>query len=94
MKVSKHNSEHYTWGEQCDGWHLVKNKDLSVIHERMPPYTSEARHYHQHSRQFFYVLSGTAILELDGQRIILHTGEGVEVSPCNPHQMKNESPMT
>ena len=36
MKVSKQNAEHYVWGGKCDGWHLVKNKDVSIIHERMP----------------------------------------------------------
>lgn len=36
MKISKANAEHYLWGGDCDGWHLVKNQNLSVIHERMP----------------------------------------------------------
>lgn len=35
-KVSKENAEHYVWGGSCDGWHLVKGQELSVIHERMP----------------------------------------------------------
>lgn len=30
MKMSKHIAEHYIWGDNCDGWHLVKNQDLSV----------------------------------------------------------------
>lgn len=36
MKISKANAEHYLWGGDCDGWHLVKSQGLSVIHERMP----------------------------------------------------------
>jgi hypothetical protein len=40
MKISKQNAEHYIWGDNCDGWHLVNNKDLSVIHERMPVNTN------------------------------------------------------
>jgi hypothetical protein len=40
MKISKHNAEHYIWGDNCDGWRLVKIPDLSVIHERMPPHRS------------------------------------------------------
>jgi hypothetical protein len=51
MKISKLTAEHYVWGEGCDGWHLVKNSNLSVIHERMPPNTSEVKHYHEKSRQ-------------------------------------------
>ncbi|MDQ1147647.1 mannose-6-phosphate isomerase-like protein (cupin superfamily) [Bacillus sp. SORGH_AS 510] len=91
MKISKHNAEHYTWGNQCDGWHLVNQKELSVIHERMPPQTSEIRHYHQQSRQFFFVLSGSPTLEINGERFALTPQEGVEVPPHIPHQMFNES---
>ncbi|MFH5182082.1 cupin domain-containing protein [Paenibacillus sp. TAB 01] len=91
MKISKNNGEHYIWGEACDGWHLVKNRDLSVIHERMPPGTSEIRHYHVQARQFFFVLNGTAELELNGETFRLQSHEGIEVGPGLPHQMKNTS---
>nr|MBA2814045.1 Mannose-6-phosphate isomerase, cupin superfamily [Candidatus Pantoea persica] len=37
--ISKENSEHRVWGEQCDRWTLLKRQDLSVIHERMPLHT-------------------------------------------------------
>jgi mannose-6-phosphate isomerase-like protein (cupin superfamily) len=90
-KISKGSAEHYVWGERCDGWHLVKGSDLSVIHERMPAGTAEVRHYHERSRQFFFVLSGTAVLEVDGVSWELHPHEGMEVPPGVPHQMKNES---
>ncbi|MBI5029863.1 MAG: cupin domain-containing protein [Chloroflexi bacterium] len=89
--ISKANAEHYTWGNNCDGWRLVNRMDLSVIHECMPPGTSEVRHYHQTARQFFFVLSGVATLEIDGQRELLHAQQGVEVAPSVPHQMMNES---
>lgn len=91
MKVSKENAEHYIWGTGCDGWHLVRQEDLSVIHERMPARAKELKHYHQRSRQFFFVLSGTATLEVDGKREVLRAFEGVEVPPQVPHQMRNES---
>jgi mannose-6-phosphate isomerase-like protein (cupin superfamily) len=68
--VSRENAEHYVWGGICDGWHLVKRADLSVIHERMPPGACEVRHYHNRSRQFFFVLSGTATLEINGEQDI------------------------
>lgn len=89
--ISKETAEHYNWGANCDGWHLVKQPGVSVIHERMPPGTSETRHYHQTAWQFFFVLSGTATLEIDGQRETLHALEGVEVQPGVAHQMFNLS---
>lgn len=91
MKISKANAEHYTWGNQCDGWHLVKQTDLSIIHEKMPPHTNEARHFHEKARQFFFILSGTATMELDGERIILCAHEGIEIPPYVRHQMMNQS---
>ncbi|AZN38679.1 cupin domain-containing protein [Paenibacillus albus] len=91
MKVSKHSAEHYVWGDVCDGWHLVKDERLSIIHERMPAGTSEVRHYHEQSRQFFFVLTGSLAIELGGEVVELEPQEGVEVPPLTPHQVRNVS---
>ena len=93
--ISTNTADHYKWGgdlgADCDGWHLVKTSNLSVIEELMPPGTSERRHYHLRARQFFYVLDGVLTLEVDGQHFVLQTGEGIEVSPGQPHQAYNQS---
>ena len=89
--VSKETVEHYTWGDGCDGWHLVQRPELSVIHERMPPGTHEVRHLHGTARQFFFVLSGAVTIEIDGRREVLRAHQGVEVPPGAPHQVLNES---
>jgi len=83
--------EHYLWGEGCDGWHLVKRDDMSVIAERVPPGACETRHLHEKARQFFYILSGSAIIEMDSERIPLNEGQGIEVKPGTPHRFGNES---
>lgn len=54
-------------GDGCDGWHLLRGEELSVIQERMPPKTSEVAHFHTRSRQFFYVISGTLSILLAGK---------------------------
>jgi mannose-6-phosphate isomerase-like protein (cupin superfamily) len=89
--ISKDNAEHYLWGSGCDGWHLVKHSNLSIIHEHMPPGTAEVRHYHQAAWQFFFVLVGTATLEIAGKREVLQAQQGVEVPAGMVHQMCNES---
>ena len=89
--VDKLSAEHYMWGDRCDGWHLVKAPQLSVIEERMPPGTSEVRHYHQHSNQFFYVLRGTLLVEVNGNRVTLNAGQGIQVGAGEPHQVRNLS---
>jgi mannose-6-phosphate isomerase-like protein (cupin superfamily) len=43
------------------------------------------------ARQFFFVLSGIATLEVDGKHEVLHAHQGVEVPPGVPHQMFNGS---
>jgi mannose-6-phosphate isomerase-like protein (cupin superfamily) len=89
--ISKTNAEHYVWGQNCDGWHLVKNSNLSIIQERMPPQTSEVRHFHENSNQFFYVLSGEATMEIDGKQEVLKSGQGIEISSGVTHQMFNNT---
>jgi mannose-6-phosphate isomerase-like protein (cupin superfamily) len=91
MPVSIANAEHYTWGDNCDGWHLVRTPDLSVIEEQMPPGTSETRHHHTHARQFFYVLEGELTLEVDHRINTLYSREGIEIAPGQHHQAINRS---
>ena len=81
--ISRKTAEHYVWGNDCDGWHLVKQAGISIIHECMLPNTSEVRHFHQKSWQSFFVISGIATLGIDGQQEILQPQEGVEV-PSQP----------
>jgi len=88
--VSIKNAEHYIWGEKCDGWHLAKSSGLSVIQERVPHGCSEVRHYHERSEQFFYVLSGMATMEVDGDISQLPTGTGIHVPAGIAHQLSNQ----
>ena len=89
--ISKATAEHYPWGNGCDGWHLVKNPQLSVIQERMPVGTGEVRHFHHHAQQFFYVLAGRAVMEVDSRTIVLSAGEGTWIPAGTLHQMRNDS---
>ena len=89
--ISKENAEHYQWGQGCDGWHLVNTRGLSVIHERMPPGTTETRHYHHNSRQFFFVLAGSVTMEIGSEREVLAAGQGLEIPPGVQHRISNES---
>lgn len=81
----------YQWGDGCDGWHLVQRDDMSVIQEQVPPGKSERNHVHRHSRQFFYILEGTATMEADGTTVTLHQHEGIEIAPTVPHRLRNDS---
>lgn len=89
--ISKETAEHYIWGGVCDGWHLLKRQDMSIIHERMPAGSREARHYHSLSRQFFFVLSGELTMELDGETHHISAHHGIEIPPQAKHQAQNTS---
>lgn len=89
--VSRDNAEHYRWGDDCDGWHLVKDKQLSVIEEFMPPGAAEIRHHHERSQQFFYILNGEALIEINGENMLIPAGSGVRILPGTRHQIRNPS---
>lgn len=89
--TSAATAEHYTWGEICDGWHLVRAAGLSVIEERIPSGSKEQRHWHQQARQFFYVLEGELTLAFDDRIVALPPRHGIEIAPGIPHQARNSS---
>ena len=89
--ISIATAEHYNWGTHCDGWHLVRTPELSVIQERVPPGERETRHLHRRARQFFFILEGEAVLEVAGERHLLRAQGGLEVAPGAAHQFRNES---
>jgi len=87
--ISTTNAEHYTWGDHCDGWFLVRTSELNIIEELMPPGTSEARHHHARARQFFFVLEGELTMEIEHHIFTLQAGEGIEIAPGQSHQAMN-----
>lgn len=89
--VSIANAEHYLWGDNADGWHLLKRDDLSIIQERVPAGKAEVMHYHNLSRQFFYILDGEGQIRLENDLISLLKGEGVEIDPLVRHRFENNS---
>ena len=90
--VSAATAEHYTWGEDCDGWFLVRTPDLHIIEERMPPDTAERPHHHERARQFFYVLEGELTMVLGARDVALRVGQGLEIAPGEIHQAVNRGP--
>jgi mannose-6-phosphate isomerase-like protein (cupin superfamily) len=91
IKVDRDFSENESvsrW-QVCDGWYLVKDDEMTIIHERMPPGTAESLHKHTRARQFFFVLTGLAVMEHGGEVTTLGPGTGLEVPPGVPHRIQN-----
>jgi len=87
--TSTENAEHYTWGNNCDGWPLLRSDSLSVIQERMPPGTAEQLHYHERAQQVFYILSGTATFEVEGASKTVLAGQSIHIQPKSKHRILN-----
>jgi mannose-6-phosphate isomerase-like protein (cupin superfamily) len=83
--------KHYLWGDNCDGWNFVDQQDLSVKMEKMPPFTSEASHYHEFARQFFFILRGVAVFETPEGRVTVAAQQGLEIAPLRHHRIINET---
>jgi mannose-6-phosphate isomerase-like protein (cupin superfamily) len=89
--VSRVNAEHYRWGHECDAWHLVKDPHMTVIEELIPPGAAEVRHYHKKAQQFFYILSGEAMMHMDDGPVLIPAGSGIRIMPGVWHQIRNPS---
>mgnify|MGYP005984864471 CR=1 FL=1 len=87
--ISNKTAEHYTWGNKCDGWHLVKSNSLSVIQERVPPGCAETRHFHNNAEQFFFILSGIATMEIEGEVFLVNPHQGIHIPAGSTHQLSN-----
>ena len=61
-----------------------------VIEERMPPGTVERMHRHARAQQFFYILSGEAIMIYGEGRVVLKSGDGLGIRAGVPHQIRND----
>ena len=90
MKKSKENSEHYNWGSNCSGWHMVKSQNLSIIEELMPPKTKEKTHHHNFSQQYFRILSGKATFEIEDKLVEVEQGYGIHILPKTKHRIRND----
>lgn len=85
------NSEHYIWGDHCDGWHLLKSDSLSVIQEIMPPKTEENLHFHSKAQQFFFILKGSATFEVNNEFYTVEEKSGFHIQANEKHRIFNRT---
>lgn len=87
--INRKNADHYKWGDNCDAWHLLKTRRISVVEERVPPGGVEQPHYHRYSTQLFYLLEGQVRFTLGAEVLDLTAGDAVHVPPGVIHQLEN-----
>lgn len=91
MLIDKNNSEHYFWGDNCEGWRVVKSDALSVIEEEMPPHAKEKMHYHEKALQVFHIKEGIAKFEINGEVFIAQANQSVVIHPGLVHRIINHA---
>lgn len=85
-----HPLSHVKWGLNSDAYTLLETVGLSIKQELMPPGTEELLHYHNIAQQYFYILSGEAVFEINGVITLVHSGEGIHITCGSPHRIMNK----
>lgn len=91
--ISTQNAPHFIWGNQCecDGWWLKNTGKFTVISESMPPNSTEKKHYHNITEQFFYCLSGELSIQVGKQEYTLLEHDGLGIAAAQEHKVHNKS---
>ncbi len=90
-KVNKKDVKPLEWGNACKAWFLLDKENMCMIHEEMPPNSTEQLHYHSQSEQFFYVLSGVLGIFMNEETYLLEEGQGILVPKGINHKVFNDS---
>lgn len=61
----------------------------SLAEARLPPGGRTMRHYHPRAEEIYYVLAGTARMEIAGEVREIVPGDAVAIPPGQPHQIMN-----
>ena len=61
----------------------------SIAEITIPPGGSAMPHLHKKTEESYFILSGTATLFIQGENLILTTGETVLIEPGETHQILN-----
>lgn len=59
----------------------------SLAEATVPAGTATQRHYHRLSEEFYYLLSGTGLMEIDGESRTVSPGDAILIPPGAWHQI-------
>ena len=63
----------------------VKNQSLAEAN--IPVGRPTERHFHKLSEEFYFILEGTGVMEIDGENQIVRTGDGIHIPAGAWHQI-------
>ncbi len=65
----------------------------SLAEATLPPGAATERHYHGVSEEFYYILEGTGLMEIDGQEREVSPGDAILIPAKAWHQITAEGAM-
>ena len=77
------------WAYNHFAWSFVERDDLSIKMEEIPVGGMSELHHHKLSNQFFFILSGRAVVKVDSKDYELKEHEGIEIQKNQRHRIKN-----
>ena len=79
------------WAETCGRIRcLIEAKDGTAGEVHHVDIRDARLHYHEHTDEFYYVISGTGTMTLDGEEIALHPGVVVYVPRGVRHKARGD----
>lgn len=67
----------------------VQNQSLAEA--SLPPGAATERHYHKLSEEFYFILEGTGLMEVDGEEREVAPGDAILIPPGAWHQIAAKS---
>ncbi len=64
----------------------VRNQSLAEA--RVPSGSSTQRHYHRESEEFYYITSGSGMMEIDGEARGISPGDAILIPPGAWHEIR------
>ncbi|MBN2306289.1 MAG: cupin domain-containing protein [Anaerolineae bacterium] len=87
--VTPLNSEHGEIVHELIGHAAGGSQAYSLAEIVIPPGKGSLKHYHPVAEESYYIRSGTARLDIDGDTIMLGPGDSVAILPNKIHQIFN-----
>ena len=72
------------------GYQAGNIKSHSLAEVTIPPGGSSQAHYHRNSEETYFILSGTATLNINSQTYKLNPGEAILIEPHDVHEISND----
>lgn len=64
-------------------------KNQSLAEARLPPGQATDPHYHPQTEEIYYILQGTARMQIEAQVQNVGPGDAIAIPPGAPHQITN-----